>query len=155
MNKYAVYTIMCVGAILFARLAINAQSATQSAIVEQEQKQEDGTFGVFHPDRPPKPKPDHDTIYVRRIVLRGPDVIITLDADPEQGQPGILVTSRRSGQTAAVYIAAEGRAVVGIRDRASPNLPAALFSADGNGFLQLREGPGAHVLRPAEIINRR
>jgi len=132
---------------------VAAQVETPPAVAEQEQ--DDGTFGVFHPDRPVPPKPAPDTIYARRIVLNGPDVVITLDADPEQGQPGILVTSRRSGQTAAVYIASGDRAVVGVRDRTAPNLPAALFSADGNGFLQLREGPGAHVLRPAEIINRR
>jgi hypothetical protein len=131
---------------------VAAQTDAPPAVTEQ---QDDGTFGVFHPDRPAPPKPDPDTIYARRIVLSGPDVVITLDADPEQGQPGILVTSRKSGQTAAVYISKEGRAVVGIRDRKAPNLPAALFSADGNGFLQLREGPGAHVLRPSEIDNRR
>lgn len=105
-------------------------------------------LGVFYPDRPDRPdRPD--TIYAQRIVLRGPDATIILDANPARGQPGVFVVA--GDQIAAVYVA-NGRPVVGVRSTKTPNAPAVLFAdKHGNGYLQLRERGGAHVLRPSEI----
>ena len=109
----------------------------------------EGAFGVFFPDRP-TPKPQPDTIYAQRIVLRGPQATIILDANPARGQPGVFVVA--GDQIAAVYVT-NGRPVVGVRSTKMPNAPAVLFADErGNGYLQLREGGGAHVLRPSEIV---
>ena len=111
---------------------------------------EDGVFGVYHPDRPAplRARTDSDTFHAKRIVLTGRDMTIVLDADV-----GITMTDK-TGQAIVLYIR-DGRAVIGIRQRGAPNLPAAIFAAGDGGFLQLREAGGAHVLRPAEIVNRR
>jgi len=102
-------------------------------------QQDDEQFGIFHPD-------DHGrVIHADRIILTGTGMSITLDPDN-----GITLSDRKTGQT-IILTFSDGRAIIGIRDRRAPNMPAALFSSDGNGFLQLRERGGAHVLTPGEI----
>jgi len=97
-------------------------------------------FGIFHPDQS-----------TQRLILRGPDATIIIDANPTTGNPGISITSRKTGQVATLYVSPDGRAVAGIRDPKVPNAPAVLFSGNGNGYLQLRQHGGAHVLTPGEI----
>ncbi len=125
---------------------------------------EDPKLGTYFPDdqrpRPrPRPRPEPEqTIYARRIVLRGPEAVIILDADPAEGRPGVFVYNRTTWQAAAVYLGEGGRPVVSIRDMGvtwdgKPRpVPVGIFADEhGNGYLQLREGPGTHVLAPRHI----
>ena len=106
-------------------------------------------FGVYHPDRP-TPR----TIYATRVILRGPDVTITLDADPKTGPPGITIASAEQSVVLYLAPAARGtpaRAVVGTKDRGMPNLGAAIFSSGNAGYLQIRDRNGADVMPLHEI----
>lgn len=98
------------------------------------------TVGIFHPDTPEQ-----------RIVLDGPDAKIIIDANPENGTPGIHITSKRTNQVGSLHVV-DGNVVFRIKDPQAPNSGAALFVKRGNGYLQLRENNGAHVLQPSELL---
>jgi hypothetical protein len=156
-NYYIALVIgLTLGTVFYWTTCSNSQEPNETGKPEAVGTAEAGTegnaiLGAYHPDVAPSPRPyPQDTIYAKKIVLTGPDVIITLDSGGRV--PGITVSSRKSGDTATLYII-DGKAVVGVRDKNTPNLPAALFSNQGNGYLQLRERRGAHVLRPSEIVN--
>jgi len=92
------------------------------------------------------------TIYAERIVLHGPECIITLDATTRS--PGIQVYSRRTRELSCVSIGQDGRAVVGIAIPLRRDLVAALYADKGQGAFQLADLHGKHAINGEELSRR-
>ena|GEM_PF-6088548 len=89
------------------------------------------------------------TVYADKIVLYGPECIVTLDAS--RRAPGLRVYSRRTGETATVAIGTDGRCVVGVASPGRSHLVSALYASGGQGCIQLSDRGGRHAVNGAEF----
>lgn len=147
-----------VGLVCWSMVATNATSDPPSTI--RNPKSSAAAAERFLPDWGPRVDPyepdDADrgrTIYAQRIVLRGRDCQITLDAASRQ--PGITIQSTRSNERVQLYVNHDGRAVIGVASPQRKDLVAALWSDQGRGLLQIAESNGVHVLSGSEIAGQR
>lgn len=102
------------------------------------------------PDGPSRPPVDRQVVHARKIVLYGPDCVITIDAAGER--PGILMKHRRSGESLHLLFTDEGKALVGVGVAGRMNYAAAMFRdrRSRQGILQLDDGRGTHVFTGPE-----
>jgi len=89
------------------------------------------------------------TLYAERIVLRGPDCTIRLDAT--RVSPCVQIYSHRTGQTATMAVGLDGRAVIGIQVPGREGLVTALYADGRQGCFQLADQYGRHAINGAQL----
>lgn len=107
-------------------------------------------------EQPSPWRPDSQTgktLYAERIVLRGENCQITIDATGRQ--PGILVQSTRTNDRAHVYLTPEGTPVMGIANAQRRELAVGLFADRKTGYVQVADPWGVHVLSGQELDRNR
>ena len=94
-------------------------------------------------------EPQRKVLYAEKLILRGPNCEITIDATGQQ--PGIVVQSSKTGERCHVYISREGNAVMGVTTPARKELAAGIFADRRTGYLQVAEPRGVHLLTGKEL----
>lgn len=109
----------------------------------------------YRPYSPAAAPVQHDVLYARTIVLRGPDSEIILDTSGRApglgGRPGMIVRSATTGQRAMLFLNADGRAVVGLAAPGREHFPLAFYLGRDGGVIQVSDRRATQVLGAAEL----